>query len=438
MPETLFLLIFFSFLLGLNGEVAVCPSPAEFEKANAKFKKQEFLGQQFNFKSSLLDYFFDNSKALGSGGFGQVFEIMNHPNMIVKKVVIDPKKDRDMYLREIEALRFVCNHDRKKYSELSPCNSETIAPFYGCTMDKNTIYLFQERMGWALSEKSAKSAYRSLPPLNRAKIMLDIVDKFIELHSLEIVHSDIKPANIMTKAKSFVDFKIIDLGMANIEGEDYIGGTHGYRPPERYRSSYEDEGLSYNEDVFALGMTLAEMEGDFDDSHDYIKGKCYQNSSNFENCNDIIKNGIRDAFPDKRGLKSFRSVIQTAVNGDPKKRFQTMECFSLALIEKFISLKKASEFIINFVLPKGPAEQAIEPKSFYQKKLSLMKFSLTDDSQKSSGGFTGWFASLFVCGTSRKEKKNKINPVNSLEKKKHFAANNHIKELADKEVRVPI
>lgn len=438
MTQALLLLISLSFLLGSNAEEPICPSPAEFEKANPKLKTESFKAHKLKFKSSLLSYLLVNTKSLGSGGFGQVYEMNDNPDMIIKKVVIDPREDESMYIREIEALRFICNHDENKYSELSPCRSETIAPFYGCTMDSTTIYLFQERMGWALSEKSAKIAYRSLPALNRAKIMLDIVDKFIELHSLDIVHSDIKPANIMTKEQKFIDFKIIDLGMANIEGEDYVGGTDGYRPPERYRSSYKDVGLSYNEDIFALGMTLAEMEGDFEDSHDYIKGKCYQNKENFERCNNKIKDGLKDAFPEKRGLKSFRSVIQTAVNGDPKKRFQTMECFSLALIEKFISLKKASEFIINIVLAKDPAEQAIEPKSFYKKKLSLMKFSLTDNSEKSSGGISGWFASLFVCGKPTKPKKNVVSPVNSVQKNKHFAINNNIKELAGQEIKVPL
>ena len=77
------------------------------------------------------------------------------------------------------------------------------------------------------------------------------------LHSLDIVHRDIKPPNLMITRMGVV--KILDLGVARssstggLTGVDQYPGTLGYMSPERLSGDCQAIFLS---DIYALGCTL--------------------------------------------------------------------------------------------------------------------------------------------------------------------------------------
>lgn len=109
-----------------------------------------------------------------------------------------------------------------------------------------------------------------LPPLAAARIMGQVALALDEIHHRGVVHTDLKPGNILIRpdsaqdAKAMPSPKIIDFGLAidlttpeeDVHGarpKGRIAGTFGYAAPEQTRP-----GLSVGPaaDIFALGSTL--------------------------------------------------------------------------------------------------------------------------------------------------------------------------------------
>ncbi|KAJ1276700.1 hypothetical protein BS78_05G234700 [Paspalum vaginatum] len=100
---------------------------------------------------------------------------------------------------------------------------------------------------------------------SRIKIIQGIAEGLCYLHEQRIVHSDLKPSNILLDHN--MDPKISDFGIARVldHGDDlftldvnYLAGTiMGYMPPE-----YIVEGtLSTKYDVYSFGVILIEIIG---------------------------------------------------------------------------------------------------------------------------------------------------------------------------------
>lgn len=409
------LLIYFFFFTTRKAEVPLCSTVKEFQKANPQMKTKKYIearkaskyyeARNSNF-GDILKFLIRTSNHLGSGGYGAVFQPEEFPHMVIKKVEMKKDKTESFYLREIQLLRSVCQHEETAYQAISPCRSETIAGFHTCVMNFDTIYLFLEKLPWDLSNKEVKGAYRDLHHFERARIMLDIIDKFIELHKLGIVHSDIKPSNIMMKNGDFTEFRIIDLGMADFEKRNFSGGTQGYLPPERYKPGHKEIGLSFSEDIFALGMTFAEMEGNFFVSHRKIKDKCFAKEPE-KICETAIADGLAAAFTKKKKLVSFVSVIKTAVSMDPLNRFDSMETFSMELLKRFTTLKGVRSFILDIAKPKTPEGVKRKSTSFWRTQLSSMLLA----PKKSSGGLLHWIGTLLARTSKSSSKKTKVVPI---------------------------
>ena len=345
-------------------------------------------------------------KLLGSGGFGRVYELTDYSHVVVKKVKLYPSDDKDFILREVTMLRQVCKQRSDDYKKISPCRSQAIASFVGCILDKNVIYEFHEKMTWDFANSSIRDSYLRLKPYKRVIVMLDIIDRFIELHKLKIVHSDIKPQNIMLKSKDFSEIRIIDLGLANFEGKDFLGGTEGFRPPETYSSSKKGKILRFANDVFALGMTLAGMEGDFSYAISLIQKGCFRVKEDINFCSDMIDMGLRNAFSIDKGLGSIFSVISQAVDSSLNNRFDSMEKFSDELLKKFKKLDGAESFIKVLVDDSQKVESPGTFQSYWRNKLIGKKEPPKSPVVEPSEGIFERIIRFFTCG-SKKPKKNK-------------------------------
>lgn len=140
---------------------------------------------------------------------------------------------------------------------------------------------------WLLKSADVKAsrgitAVCELPPDKRREIILSFAQNLAKLHSRGVVHSDIKPNNMVVSIEggeyvgSFIDF---DMSFFANEPPSpmlrkYImGGTDEYNSPEKtvieYQSDDPDIDISpidYKADIFALGFSFFEYltgEGDF-------------------------------------------------------------------------------------------------------------------------------------------------------------------------------
>ena len=111
-----------------------------------------------------------------------------------------------------------------------------------------------------------KSSYSLLTGIKR-KIGKGILKGIAYLHSYGIIHSDIKPANILLSSSNVV--KIADFGISKLfaAGEDEIKSrsviaTLGYRAPDLLKVELDNKPLVYSTgaDIWSVGATLLGLE----------------------------------------------------------------------------------------------------------------------------------------------------------------------------------
>ena len=339
----------FWYLLNVCRAQPLCPNIIEFEENNKDFLGQDYLESKSPGVNSYTNYLANTSKQLSNGKFGEVFQLKYNEKIVFKKLIIYTKEDEKYYYREIEMLRFICEHEVEEYKVLTVCRSHAIAAFKGCIFDLKKFYLFQEKMSFSLDDVTIQSAFRDKPPLEKLRIMLDIIDRFIVLHARGVIHSDVKPANIMMKYMDFTEFRIIDLGFADKEDKYYNGGTGGYFPPEMYGLDEEKYKLHPRVDVFALGVTFTQMAGLFDLRLTYIKENMQTNTDNWkQHYADKIHKRLEEIFNSDKNLDIIIPCIMQALNLDADSRIQSMKNFANILISIMITIKNYEKFLKDY------------------------------------------------------------------------------------------
>jgi serine/threonine protein kinase len=99
------------------------------------------------------------------------------------------------------------------------------------------------------------------------QIVFQVATALEQLHRKNIIHSDIKPSNILVQKKGeHSEVFIIDFGMAQrlTDEEVFIVGTYDYLPPYAYRktsthSTVTKSPIGQYLDIYATGMVLFEM-----------------------------------------------------------------------------------------------------------------------------------------------------------------------------------
>ena len=135
-------------------------------------------------------------------------------------------------------------------------------------------------------------------------------------HAHGVIHRDVKPGNIMIDREGRA--RVLDFGMAHIEGEDHaLTATGMVVGTPRYMSPEQAEGAPWkigpHTDVYGLGVTLYEAAA----------GRPPFEAANVAKLYDEIR---RAAPPPPRGLNgeidaALETVILTAIEKDPGRRY---------------------------------------------------------------------------------------------------------------------
>jgi Tol biopolymer transport system component len=186
-------------------------------------------------------------RLLSKGGMGEVFAA----------------EDRD--LNRTVAIKFIGARGRllpsarerliREAQAASALNHPNFVTVHEVLQFEQTVALVTE---WVKGQ-SLRAFASSAQPVRQIAIWgAQIAHALTVAHAESIVHSDIKPENIMLRGDGYI--KILDFGLAQGIGsaaglDDIPLGTLGYISPEQTRG----EALTGASDVFSLGVTLLEL-----------------------------------------------------------------------------------------------------------------------------------------------------------------------------------
>ena len=185
---------------------------------------------------------------VGKGGCGTVVKVMDTSTaavyaMKLVRLEVDDKI-RSQIMMELKVLH-KCRH------------APDIVDFYGAFFVDFEIKIVMEYMDRG-SVLDIYRAYGPLPEGFAVRVAQASVSALSFLRSLDIMHRDVKPANILVNSNG--NIKLCDMGVSgalnNSLAQTYVGTTT-YMSPERIQS--QGAPYSIKADIWSLGLSLAEI-----------------------------------------------------------------------------------------------------------------------------------------------------------------------------------
>jgi serine/threonine protein kinase/Tfp pilus assembly protein PilF len=192
---------------------------------------------------------------IGAGGMGVVYRAH------------DDRLDRDVAIKVLPANVLADESARKRFRRealaLSKLSHPNIGTIFDFNSDLGVDYLVMESIaGTTLAHRLATGP---LPEKDLLGLGTQIASALEEAHEHGIVHSDLKPNNIMVTPKGVA--KVVDFGLAKLlhcgdnseittsVTEGAFVGSYPYSSPEQLRG----EALDARSDIHSLGIVLYEM-----------------------------------------------------------------------------------------------------------------------------------------------------------------------------------
>lgn len=384
-------ILIYSFLLSSSSSY-LCPDPETFTRHNAMFFSQATISLQRASGKYLHRFLLDLGTELGRGSFGVVKDVPGSLQpMVIKEIVPKSDDQRASIAKEIAILKFICGKDHELiYPQLFECEAPEIAGFRGCVKEGDQAFIFQSRAFGDFSNAEIRATYQGLPPFRRAMVMMNIIDKFVMLHRRGIIHSDVKPANIMATDSSISNQVIVDLGVAAASGTPLISGTWIFLPPEW---SFGASLLSPRNDIYALGLTFAFLEGPMEIYMNSLDPNCiFRRMTPY--CFETVRFGVKQIFHQDRGLSELTEVILKAISFHPSQSHAEMTDFSREFVE---AVRKIPESRINFakILSKPTLTDSSGRK---MSEPHWIKFARENNFHEEPENFWTWLGGLLACG----------------------------------------
>lgn len=237
----------------------------------------------------------------------------------IKRLKRDKLSDKDAlerFEREVAILRQI--EDRSILRFLGDGKTEHGAPYYVTPFaDKGSLkdYL-RDKSNQRLSPGEALSIARS------------ICKGIASLHSINVIHRDIKPDNILLFSKTGrrIEARLADFGIASVpkewtetESKVLFAGTYAYSAPEQFRGKRGDR----RSDFYSWAIVLLEM----------LTGKHLAEMLPIERSINALlvyyqrsdANSFSPSFFVDRGVpQEFDHILQKALHGDPECRYQSI------------------------------------------------------------------------------------------------------------------
>ncbi|XP_015671474.1 interferon-induced, double-stranded RNA-activated protein kinase [Protobothrops mucrosquamatus] len=218
---------------------------------------------------------FDDIETIGIGGFGNVFKakhIIDDRLCAIKRIRLSGKKDSGE--REVKALAtldhrhivryYTCWPDQDIFQ--FPDTSESSSEQFDCLFIQMELCEKGNLADWINQQKENLSCKDDSVEI----LFQQIVQGVNYIHSMDLIHRDLKPLNIFFHTENHIkigDFGLVTSGVNDASIQRTTNkGTLRYMAPEQ-------EGCSYGKevDIFPLGLILYEMLFPFSTSHEKEK-----------------------------------------------------------------------------------------------------------------------------------------------------------------------
>ncbi|KAM7395357.1 hypothetical protein PAMA_006899 [Pampus argenteus] len=261
---------------------------------------QDTEGELFSSSSSV----YRAQKLLGCGTFGEVLQCINvtsNETVAVKfirhtKLIKEAKHEEAIY-KKLEAL------NSNKFNIVRRISSFTYEGLYCLEFEKLDINLH---------EFVQRSPFQSLELKEIRPILQQISTALQFLSSIGIVHSDLKPDNIMMvdHLNQPLKIKIIDFGLAFPVSKARQGATvqaRWYRSPEILLGAPFNEAI----DIWSLGCIAAQM---------FMGKVLFPGKDEYDMYNSIYKLSGEDARADQCDRESFVDLLTKMLKMDMSER----------------------------------------------------------------------------------------------------------------------
>lgn len=184
-------------------------------------------------------------EVLGTGGMGAVYRAMDQSLgrfvaiKVMKKQLGDDQKLVESFLREARAA--------------AALNHANIVQIYSCGEQSGQPYIAMELVSGGRLDLLMEGG-KQVGEEKLLAISLDVANGLKAANEVNLVHGDIKPANILFDKHGVA--KIVDFGLAQFvnrsQEKGEIWGTPYYISPERARGGKAD----HRSDIYSLGATM--------------------------------------------------------------------------------------------------------------------------------------------------------------------------------------
>lgn len=316
---------------------------------------------------------FKIGKLIGQGAFGKVYYAVHKPTKkkcAVKKLFIHEMAGQDLisYCREVEVL--------------VKCDSPFILPFYGWSTTFPYIIVTEHIPNGSLfSALHHRPLAPQLSATNKTLIAIGIASGMASLHSVGIIHRDLKSLNILLDENNLP--KIGDFGLSRFQNDEASQmtadvGTSHWMAPELFETTKYTNKI----DVYAFGMLMWEM---------YNEAAPFHGMNSVQIAFQVSKENYRPPWPDDTP-SNFKAFVAKCWDQNPNNRPTFKQILNAFLAKKIFFPGTDLEFVtrlradINFDEKKRLANEdnripplAVTSKSSNESKAKRRKPPPLDD-----------------------------------------------------------
>jgi len=202
------------------------------------------LGDHINYRYEVLGI-------LGKGVFGQVIKCMDHKRneLVAIKIITNKTRFQQQGAIEVRVLDLLRNKD--------PTDRQGVVKLKTSFMFRRHICMVFELLSITLSDFIKTSGKKGVSQGLVRRFALQLVLSLQYLSSLNVIHCDLKPDNILLKDPRRSGIRIIDFGSSCLASEK----LYTYIQSRFYRAPEVILGLPYDcsIDMWSLGCVLAEL-----------------------------------------------------------------------------------------------------------------------------------------------------------------------------------